>query len=174
MVWQEDISDEEIDSLFAELDDWHSHQDDLFLGIDDSIFFDINKNIDSTARNIEGEYECLEYSGDQKNDWHYVSISASDDDFIWMNKAGVSWKLSLDEFPFFEVGEECPYFRSGHTYAEIALDEEGNITGIYGPWHEFYSKMVAQTLEKNEKDLEIVHEVLEIEESNEVSRPLVT
>lgn len=38
------------------------------------------------------------------------------------------------------VGYDCPYYVHGHTEAEIATDAAGKVTGIYGPWHELYTK----------------------------------
>ena len=42
---------------------------------------------------VEGEYERASPS----NDWHYVTISKKNENvFIWKNKAGVEWDLTLD------------------------------------------------------------------------------
>ena len=94
--------------------------------------------------NIEGNYECMLYSGDQKNDWHYVIISATEDSnvFIWKNKANVSWTLTKIETSttLFKVSEDCPYFNNGHTTAMLELDANGAVTGIHGPWNELYTK----------------------------------
>ena len=97
LIWQEDFSDEEIEALFDELDEWR-----------------FEKDPETTwPLNIAGEYECLLYSGDEKNNWHYVTITEQGPgSFLWTNRADVSWTLTqhMPNSTLFAVGEECPYY----------------------------------------------------------------
>ena len=46
---------------------------------------------------ITGQYECLLYTGNSKNNWHYVTISEEGQgSFLWTNRAGRSWALYQD------------------------------------------------------------------------------
>ena len=67
------------------------------------IWFFFFKGPDETSESllerddIAGEYENLLYQGDEKNDWHYVTIKKSGNTkYIWKNRAGVSWTLTRD------------------------------------------------------------------------------
>ena len=66
---------------------------------------------------LVGRYENDNYGGDEKNDWHYVTIKKNGDNkYIWKNRAGVSWTLTKDEERslILLVGKECPYYEQGH------------------------------------------------------------
>lgn len=90
------------------------------------------------------------YSGENKNDWHYVEITRGScvGEFIWTNRAGVSWTLTQDPYDdeLFAIGEECPYYEFGdYTEGNVALEVFGateSVVGFYGPWFELYTKMV--------------------------------
>ena len=46
---------------------------------------------------IMGDYECKEYSPENQNDWHFVTISSTDDSpwvLEWENRAEVHWELT--------------------------------------------------------------------------------
>ena len=69
------------------------------------------------SSDIVGHYECLLYTGDAKNDWHYVTITEEAPNvFLWSNRAGVTWKLFQDlaNPTHFTVGPECPYYDWNH------------------------------------------------------------
>jgi len=84
------------------------------------------------------------------NSWHYVTIThEGGNQYTWSNEAGVSWALYQSESDptIFEVGTECPYYDWNNVDAanfmetEMYLDENGNVTGIRGPWNEEYVKV---------------------------------
>lgn len=103
-----------------------------------------------------GSYENLLYSGAEKNDWHYVEITAKSDsqtELIWSNRAGKKWTLKLKptndgyDRTTFLVESDSPYYSQGHTDGEIKWEEEtvwniGNtVLGITGPWGELYTRV---------------------------------
>ena len=48
---------------------------------------------------IVGEYVNTDYDYDERNDWHYVTISVVDavnGVYRWSNRAGFSWTLTQD------------------------------------------------------------------------------
>jgi hypothetical protein len=93
---------------------------------------------------ILGKYECHVYDGSpQKNDWHYVTISRlSDAEIEWANKAGMKWKLTAtSQRTTLAVGQDCPYFKRGHTAVTVVWNGS-QVSGLYGPHHEFYAKSV--------------------------------
>ena len=61
--------------------------------------------------------------------------------YLWTNRAGVSWTLSVNMFKpgTLKVGEECPYYQHGHKEAAIKMGSFGQ-GGIVGPGGEFYTK----------------------------------
>ena len=65
----------------------------------------------SPAASLVGLYECHQYDGGGKNDWHYVTISEeAPGRFNWRNRAGVSWSLTWDPFAAwdsYETGDIC-------------------------------------------------------------------
>jgi len=89
-----------------------------------------------------GRYECHKYDNGGKNNWHYVNITrqtdtASETDYIWSNRAGVTWSLYVDSSlgdNELRVGEDCPYYDNGHTVLSMTGD------GVLGPWGELYNK----------------------------------
>ena len=91
---------------------------------------------------IVGDYIIKGYEGN-KNDWHYVKISVVDADkgvFRWTNRAGVKWTLTKKSDTKYAVGNDCPYFNSGHKEATLKLDDNGKAVSISGPWNEIYIK----------------------------------
>ena len=92
--------------------------------------------------NYTGDYVIDGYEGN-KNDWHYVNISwdSATEEFTWSNRAGVQWTLRETDYPnVLEVGEDCPYYTSGHTEASVVFNEDGSVKSIAGPWNEIYLK----------------------------------
>lgn len=83
------------------------------------------------------------HSVSRRNDWHYVTITATGDKriFVWKNKAGVSWKLtrSASDPSTFAVDEACPYYRSGYTTGKVSTDKRGAVNGFFGPHGELYT-----------------------------------
>ena len=82
------------------------------------------------------------------NDYHYVWLtnpSCDQKNFVWNNKAGVSWNLTAvfenGKIAKFNVSEDSPYFADGHNESKIEYSEDksGKIEGIYGPGNEYYS-----------------------------------
>ena len=60
--------------------------------------------------------------------------------FQWTNKAGVKWTLTKTDSPDkLTVGEDCPYFNSGYTEADLKF-VDGKVVAIAGPWGEIYTK----------------------------------
>ena len=59
--------------------------------------------------------------------------------YMWSNRASVEWSLTRQgNSDMFDVGVECPYYKDGHTVAEIEIDKLGDIQFIKGPWGEKY------------------------------------
>ena len=90
-----------------------------------------------------GSYECHQYDGTvNKNDWHYVSIIQTGTTYgsqlIWSNRARVSWTLTQRADGDYDVGEECPYYKSGHTVCKVVRNAAGSVTSLLGPWGEAY------------------------------------
>ena len=118
-----------------------------------------------TRENVTGDYVIDGYEGN-KNDWHYVNISWDDEteEFTWSNRAGVEWTLRETDFPnMLEVGEDCPYYGSGHTTASLVFNEDGSVKSIAGPWNEIYLKSDDKPLVEPEIDpvIEPVEPVIE-------------
>ena len=94
-----------------------------------------------TISPIVGDYENHTYDGTpNKNDWHYVTISKVNDTTLkWTNRAGASWTLTTtDDKRKLAVGNDCPYFASGHT--QVTVFWEGNrVTGLTGPGDDLYA-----------------------------------
>ena len=94
---------------------------------------------------IVGDFIINGYENN-KNDWHFVKISVLDKEagtFQWTNKAGVKWTLTKTDSPNkLTVGEDCPYYSSGYTEAELKF-AEGKVVAIAGPWNEIYTKQKA-------------------------------
>ena len=103
-----------------------------------------DKAIDVKPNAIVGKYDNQEYSGSDKNDWHYVTISTTDNPMVfeWKNKAGVSWTLEFNNSDptNFQVGKSCPYYTDGHIKANVKSEGE-YVVGIRGPGNEFYTKV---------------------------------
>ena len=94
------------------------------------------------AIGVSGDYVIDGYDNN-KNDWHFVKIEKTGMTvYRWSNRAGVSWTLNerADDPDHLDVGEDCPYYKSGHTVAKLRRDAEGNVTGIQGPGNEWYLK----------------------------------
>ena len=82
-----------------------------------------------------------------KNDWHNVQISDGDypGDFIWTNRAGVSWTITQDACDpgTFYIDDDCPYFWNEENPYRITWIEvnDFDIDGVYGPGYEYYTKV---------------------------------
>ena len=86
------------------------------------------------------------------NDWHYVQITKSKntDTFTWENRAGKTWSLLLipgaDDgwnTTNLAVGEDCPYFVSGHKFAGLEWKGQpgaSELSAIRGPGNELYQR----------------------------------
>ena len=71
-----------------------------------------------------------------KNNWHYVTIiyDATNDKYVWTNRAGISWSLyATEDEKFLRVGTDCPY------YANLKTAEVSHV-GIKGPGNELYTR----------------------------------
>lgn len=98
---------------------------------------------ESAANNkFEGLYECRQYDKKGKNDYHYVTIERKGTtDLKWSNRAGLEWVFTGDDNALmFDVGEDCPYFKSGFTRAKFKVDAAGVVVGVFGPGQEYYAK----------------------------------
>ena len=87
----------------------------------------IKKEIGQTI-DIAGEYENHKHDNTPtKNDWHYVTIKSEDvhkKKYTWSNRAKAKWSLTRQgNSNMFDVGQECPYYKDGHTVAEILFDK---------------------------------------------------
>ena len=96
-----------------------------------------------------GLYEELSYTGKSKNDWHYVTISEINTSvgkgkYEWKNRAQVKWTLFASTKDMLVVSHDCPYYGQGHTEAKLEINQNGEITGIYGPGG-LYSKVSVHT-----------------------------
>ena len=59
----------------------------------------------------------------------------------WSNRAGSGWLFTEnDNNLMFNVGEDCPYFKTGFTRAKFKADASGVIVGVFGPGGEYYKK----------------------------------
>jgi hypothetical protein len=111
---------------------------------------------DNSPSDIAGTYENLQYEGSAKNDWHFVTIMAHHDDYIWRNRAGVEWTLKprlvfnggdlINWSLGFAVGDDCPYhnaqiYSPAHNFMTVERDAFDNVTGVRGPWGELYTRM---------------------------------
>ena len=90
---------------------------------------------------LVGAYECHKYDGTNgKNDYHYVTVKAEGLQLRWSNRAGVSWMLTPRADGDLDVGEECPYYRSGYTVCKVVRNAAGSVTSLLGPWGEVYAR----------------------------------
>ena len=88
-----------------------------------------------------GAYECHKHDGTTtKNNWHYVTVSAEGGRVRWSNRAGVSWMLTPRADGDLDVGEECPYYRSGYTVCKVVRNAAGSVTSLLGPSGEVYAR----------------------------------
>ena len=88
-----------------------------------------------------GAYECHKYDGTTtKNNWHYVTVRAEGGRVRWSNRAGVSWMLTPRADGDLDVGEECPYYRSGYTVCKVVRNAAGSVTSLLGPSGEVYAR----------------------------------
>ena len=80
---------------------------------------------------ITGEFIIDGYANN-KNNWHYVTITKTRSGYVWKNKAGVSWTLKwkAGSSTELDVGSECPYYNRGYKVAIIRQDSSGKVTGI--------------------------------------------
>jgi len=56
----------------------------------------------------------------------------------------VTWTLTQDPYDDtnFYIGEDCPYYDFGdYTEGTVGIDHNGKVTGFYGPWNEFYTRV---------------------------------
>ena len=93
------------------------------------------------GNDLTGDYECVKYDGTKhKNNWHYVEISSQiSGSLVWTNAARVSWTLTPTDDPYiYDVGKDCPYYKTGYTKATFIRDQSGEIAGVLGPWGEEY------------------------------------
>jgi len=92
---------------------------------------------------ISGDYECHMYDEtEHKNEWHHVTISINQDrtSFAWRNAAGAVWTLfPTHDALVYRVGEDCPYFISGHTETLLEVDGSGTVANLLGPCGEPYT-----------------------------------
>ena len=90
---------------------------------------------------ITGEYIVDGYKNN-KNDWHFVTVTKTSSGYVWKNKANRSWTLKwkAGSSKELDVGKECPYYNRGYKVANIRQDSSGNVTGIQGPGGEWYLK----------------------------------
>lgn len=102
------------------------------------------------------KFECQKYipSG-QTNDWHVAKLTTADfKTFKWTNKAGVSWTLTPATFDArghptsFNVGADCPYFKSGYKVAKLEYGPNGNLLGMSGPGNEPYQYVIDWSTDK--------------------------
>ena len=94
-------------------------------------------------KKIKGEYVCLVYDEEYRNDWHFVTISKKGKgEYEWENRAGVSWTLTFNkEDPEkLIVGSDCCYYNDGHKEAELKIKNNKKVTGILGPHEELFTK----------------------------------
>ncbi|KAF1832822.1 hypothetical protein BDW02DRAFT_599588 [Decorospora gaudefroyi] len=97
------------------------------------------------AVDIAGDYVLTNY-GASANDWHFVTVTGSGNNYKWSNKAGVAWKLAREKGrkEVFGVGKECPYYDDGYTMAKVETRmQPGGVkmaTAIHGPWDEVYTR----------------------------------
>ena len=106
-----------------------------------------------------GQYECHKYDGGGKNDWHYVTLTTAacdGDSLTWTNRAGVSWSLHATEGNDLTVGENCPYYKDGHTSAKVDCNEQNRVVRIRGPGDEWYDRVVPDD-KKEKKSLTIFY-----------------
>jgi len=92
---------------------------------------------------IAGAYERPALEQQDKNDWHFVTISPSADGahLMWQNRAGIEWALHpTEDHLIYRVSDSCPYFDEGHTQVTVTLDETGAVQALSGPAEEVYSK----------------------------------
>jgi hypothetical protein len=98
-----------------------------------------------------GHYQCNEYVGTaQENGWHFASIGPSSmavqcqggAPLKWKNRAGVDWSLRpVENSTELAVGDDCPYFNSGHTSCTVEQDLAGRVTAVLGPGNERYDRV---------------------------------
>eukprot|EP01083_Nonionella_stella_P039071 106237_1 len=91
---------------------------------------------------ILGEYENFLYGPPQKNHYHYVSITQSNNGYIWKTLCN-EWTLTplQDKKLHFLVGDKCPYFKQGYKTMKFKTDHKGNIIGAFGPYNEYFTKV---------------------------------
>ncbi len=97
--------------------------------------------IDAIKVEIVGDYENSKYDGQEKNNWHLVTISKKDENtYLWTNKKGVSWTLTkIAGSGDLSVGDDCPYKKEhGYEKAVVSRDSRGFVTSISGPFGEAY------------------------------------
>lgn len=92
-----------------------------------------------------GKYECTMYKGTKSwNTWHTVEIREGGVKGVlkWSNVANAIWTLYDSGWPGeLEVGNDCPYFKSGHTRCKLVQDPAGNVIAVMGPWNERYDRV---------------------------------
>ena len=87
---------------------------------------------------IVGEYENLAYSGSNKNNYHYATITynSSNSVYLWKNRANRVYKLHpTDKEDEPRVDESVPYYNLGWKIARVTSK------GIYAMYNEFYTRM---------------------------------
>jgi hypothetical protein len=104
----------------------------------------------SDLDHVVGDYIAKDADGNPTNDWGIVTITkTAAGEFVWKNKANVSWALRFSQSPrFLNVGSDCPYFKPGNIsegsqerYQHAAIKWNGNkVEGIVGPAQTLYEK----------------------------------
>jgi len=97
----------------------------------------LNGVTDITCNGHEHCYTVIGY--ENLNAWHHVSIRhVAQNDYGWVNSAGVTWSLRNCTAEGGEVyclmGNDCPYADQRGTIVQF------NHQGVFGPYGEFYMK----------------------------------
>ena len=90
-----------------------------------------------------GDYECHTYDNtENKNDYHYVTISKVDETTLtWKTRGTVSWTLTLTpDKTKLRIGEDCLYFRRGFIEHQTVVWAGDEVSGVCGPSGEIYDK----------------------------------
>ena len=103
-----------------------------------SLFFYLFSSFLGANPLLVGEYENLAYSGSNKNNYHYATITydSSNSLYLWENRANRVYKLHpTDKEDELRVDESVPYYNSGWKIAIVTSK------GIYAMCNAFYTRM---------------------------------
>ena len=154
MVWTLTHNPDEPDNLIVGEDcgyyeDGHTtarieRDNDVIFGIrgpGDELYTRVSEHT-SSLDDLPGSYNCLMYTGEDRNDWHLVTITKKEfGTFEWRNRADVVWTIRADTRDKLLVDEDCPYHTDGHTEAFLEFNDDGEIIGIRGPSDELYTRV---------------------------------